>query len=483
MNHVVLIGAKANSWAWGLEQIKNLSSGQDNLVALDFGFEGLDTGNKRNQFQCQFMAQHDVTWLRVSEFLTKSQKQQVDQKVQYHLSKMQSLSDWVSYEADGLPLGRILMSNFARTVGTRAFPLNLLSKGMQFKVSQQALTAFTIYKNLDIPHARISLANGRSPIEAAVLHIARNNGIETLVLEIGATTKKMCVYPNSPHYSPDWWEMLEHVAKKVPQFELNEVANRYWQRRLSGWDELSVRDWGEEFESGKLPKELPTKFVSFFCTSEHEVPVVASFESTDLGFSSQQNAAKRLALTCNKLNLALVIKRHPNSIASNGADRESENWDWAKSLTGVTYIDPKSRVDTYALLRKSSAVVVFKSSVAIEATALGIPARSMGPAKWAFGKETRIWNELEVEEFLQYPTKLVNNEEKFWGYLASTFGRPLEIFSDIRGGYAELNGERFYSTDYYRPFFIRFLDRVKRKLIAQKASSKRALKGKRSHES
>jgi hypothetical protein len=483
VTHVVLIGAKANSWAWGLEQIRNLSSGHDDLVAIDFGFEGSGKGNKRNQFQSEFMTQHNVTWVRVSEFITKSLKREVNQKVQYHLTKMQNLDEWVTYEADRLPLGQILMSNYARTVGTRTFPLNLLTKGMQFKVSQQAIMAFTIYQNINIPHDKISLANGRSPIEAAVLCAARNNGIETQILERGATTRQMFVYPTSSHYPPDWWEMLEKVSKEVPQFELNEVSNRYWQKRLSGWDELSGRNWGEEFESGKLPKELPIKFVSFFCTSEHEVPALPSFECTNLGFSSQQKAAKLVAHTCKKLNLPLVIKRHPNSIASDGVDRESESWDWAKSLTGVTYIDAKSRVDTYALLRKTSAVVTFKSSVGVEATALGIPARAMGPAEWAFRKETRIWTESEVEEFLQNPTELVNNEEKFWGYLASTFGSPLKVFSDITGGYAELNGERFYSSDYYRPFIFRLLERVKRKLIGLKASSKRALKGKRSHES
>ena len=482
VTHVVLIGAKANSWAWGLEQIQNLSAQPDNLVALDFGFEGSEKSNKRNEFQSQFMAEHKVSWIRVNDIITKTIRQTVENQIKTHLSIMRKLDDWVSYEVDGLPLGRILMSNYARTVGTRNFPLRLLTHGMQFKVSQQALTALYVYREFAIPHGKISLSNGRSPIEAAVLHVARNRGIQTRVLERGATTRQMFVYPTSPHYSPDWWEMLENVASEVPQFELNQIAGAYWEKRLSGWDELSGRDWGKEFELGRLPKELPDKFVSFFCTSEHEVPVVASFECTNMGFASQQIAAKQLAVSCKKLNLPLVIKRHPNSIATDGVDRESESWEWAKSLPGVTYIGPKTRVDTYALLKKTSAVVTFKSSVGVEATALGIPARSMGPAEWAFRKETRIWNELEVETFLLNPTKLINNEEKFWGYLASTFGRPLNVFSDITGGYAVVNGERFYSTDHYRSTTVKALDKLRRKFSRINSLLKSFLKGSRRHE-
>jgi hypothetical protein len=259
--------------------------------------------------------------------------------------------------------------------------------------------------------------------------------------------------------------MLNLTLDKYSSNELDRVSAQYWEKRLTGWDELSGRDWSTHFKSGHVPVEINKGAILFFCTSQHEVPVLKEFECTDLGFSSQQSAVETLVKACQELNLQLVIKRHPNSVASDGIDRESLEWEWVKKHAGVIYLEPQSGVDTYSLLKIASAVITYKSSVGVEASALGVPARAMGPAEWAFNDECRVWSLESLMDFIKMPTLLTSDVYRAWGYLAKTFGQPLELFSDITGGYAiTKTGEKIFSAEYYETGLRSNYNRIKNRL-------------------
>jgi len=168
---------------------------------------------------------------------------------------------------------------------------------------------------------------------------------------------------------------------------------------------------------------------------------------------------------CQKLEKTLVVKRHPNSVATDGVDREATDWEWIKGKQNVIYIDPLSKVDTYALLKMAESVISFKSSVGVEASALGIPARSMGPAEWAYKEETRVWDRDSLEKFILEPRTLDKSIYQTWGYLVRTFGKKLNCFMDVTGGYAEtLEGESIYSAEYYDRSLQTFTSRVVNKI-------------------
>jgi hypothetical protein len=479
--HLVIIGVKSNSWAWSLEQIRSLVQENQKVVALDFGHSKQgQRKNARDLFQDALLSELKVPTIDWREVLTRPEEKMLVNQVRLWLNNLASEKIWVDSRFGNLPLGRILMSNYARTAGTPLFELKLMSNSLQFKIATQAVIADAVYSVLKIDHSDISISNGRSPIEAAIFSQSREKGIKTHILERGATTKKWYVYDISCHYPPDWWKMLEKVQSETNFEDIENSAKKYWEGRLSGWDELSGINWRKHFDEGKLPEGLPKKFVTFFCTSEHETPAIAEFECTDLGFPSQRASVEALVEVCAKLGIQLVIKRHPNSVAVDGVDREEVTWKWVQSHANVFLIGPKNRVDTYALLRRTSAVVTFKSSVGIEATALGIPARALGPAEWAFMPETRAWNVESLEDFLRDPQVIEGNPENTWGFLVSNFGKNLSIFEDITGGYAQANGVRYFATDYYQSPMKRFAERASRKLWSLRLSLRNKFQHERS---
>jgi hypothetical protein len=468
-SHLVVLGVKVNSWAWGLEQINRLSKLGEKVIVLDLGTNpGRTSDNPRTKFQLNLLSELGCQYLDWRSVLPKSTRRKISSDVRAWLKQIQHLDQWHLQMFEDMPLGRILMSNHARTAGTKEFPLSLLSLGSQIKITSQAVLSLRVFEALNVEFSKVSVSNGRSPVEAGVLFGARRDGKETFVLERGASTQKWFIWETSCHYSPDWWKLLEKTSVMRESDSFLITANDYWARRLKGWDSLSGRDWGREFDKGNLPKSLPREFVTFFCTSEHESPALPEFECSNLGFTSQQLAVKKLAEICDSLNIPLVIKRHPNSLAADGVDREESHWAWTSQYPEIVYIGPRDRVDSYELILKSTAVVTFRSSVGIEAAALGIPSRAMGPAEWACSEESRVWSETDLRDFIGNPTLLSNSPHLEWGYLASTFGQQLDIFTDITGGYALVGETKFFSSERYKGSMEILFERLKGRIWASR---------------
>jgi hypothetical protein len=113
----------------------------------------------------------------------------------------------------------------------------------------------------------------------------------------------------------------------------------------------------------------------------------------------------------------------------------------------------------------AESVISFKSSVGVEASALGIPARSMGPAEWAYKDEARVWEQETLRKFILEPQILDKSIHLTWGYLVRTFGKSLNCFIDITGGYAKtLQGETIYSADYYDRSLQTLISRIENKV-------------------
>lgn len=465
MKYLVIVGRKANTWAWGLEEALRLRAKKLDVTILDLGDSINSKPNPRSRFQSRILQGKGIRVISWTSLLTKEDLQKISKTVRKVVRLLGKSDDWLEFEYEKLPIGRILMSSYARTEGARNFPLINVPKTMRYSVIKQVLIAHCTFRNLDLEFDRIVFSNGRGPMDAAILTICRNQNIATSALESGAHSGKYCIFSNSPHYAPDWWEAVIKFSETANHSEILESSRKYWSKKLAGIDEWSSRDWSKEFVKGKLPKGLPKKFVTYFCTSEHEVPVFEDFEGPKFEFMNQQEAIKSLATICSEIGLHLVIKRHPNSLSKKGVDNENPLWSWAKESKKITYIDPCEKYDSYALLRRSACVLTYKSSTGIEAAALRIPSRSLGPAKWAFTEESRADSKEKILQFLKNPTPLSEDHVQNWGAFMSSFGNDLKIFSEIKGGFALADGVKYFATEYYMNSWQKFSEKLHRRLV------------------
>lgn len=466
MTQLIVLGRKVNTWAWGLEEALRLSAMKNNIMILDFGENQWPKSNARSKFQTKVLEGKGIRVIPWTSLLSRNDLRDIAKEVRKVSALIGQFRNWDEFEYNDLPIGRILMSSYARIEGARKFPLSHVPPTMRHSVIRQVLIAQHTFRNLKIEGIdRVIISNGRGPTDATILALARKVNIDWLALEAGANSGKYFVYENSPHYAPDWWEAIDDFAKSRSQDEIKNRAESYWIKKLIGLDEFSNRDWSKEFDSGSLPLNLPKKFVSYFCSSEHEVPVFDCFEEPRPEFKTQIDAVKALATVCRELGLNLVIKRHPNSISKRGTDNEKLLWEWAEKSEEILYLGPHAKFDTYELLKKSSAVFSYKSSTGIEAAALGIPSRSLGPAKWAFTDKSRADSTEKIVDFLKKPECLDAFHAQIWGAFMNVFGRELTVFSQVKGGFALAQDFKFFASDYYVHPFYKLVEKLRRRLL------------------
>jgi hypothetical protein len=465
MTKLVVVGRKVNTWAWGLEEALRLKAMNLDVIILDFGENKWPKSNARTKFQTKVLDGRGIRVIPWTALLSKDDFWLIAKEVRKVSALIGQFKNWDDFEYNELPIGRILMSSYARIEGARKFPLSHVPPTMRQSVIKQVLVAHYTFRNLNLNIDEIIFSNGRGPTDATILAMARKVDIAWLALESGANSGKYFVYKNSPHYAPDWWVAISEYSKSTSLDELKHNAETYWAKKLIGLDEISNRDWSQEFERGSLPLNLPKKFVSYFCTSEHEVPVFDDFEEPRPEFKTQLEAVRALATVCSKMGLTLVVKRHPNSISKRGVDNEKVLWEWAENSKEILYLDPYSKVDTYALLKQSTAVLSYKSSTGIEAAALGIPSRSLGPAKWAFTEESRADSSEKIIEFLKKPECLDANHAQIWGAFMNAFGRELTIFSQVKGGFALAQDVKFFASDYYVNPMYKLFEKLRRRFF------------------
>lgn len=465
MTHLIILGKKVNTWAWGLEEALRLSDLGVNVTILDFGTDKISKTNPRSLFQTRVLDSSGIKSIPWNSYLAKEDLKNLATETREVIRLIAKSKNWNVFEYRDLPVGRILMSSYARTEGARSFPLHHVPVTMQYSIINQVLMAYYAFSNLNFNIEKVILSNGRGPIDATILAMSRHRNIQTLALESGGTNSRYFVYKNSPHFSPDWWQAIKDKTKLMDETQINAASNAYWKNKLKGIDEISNRDWSKEFDSNSLPANLPNKFIVYFCTSEHEVPAFDDFEDPRPEFKNQQEAVNALAKICSEMGLPLVVKRHPNSVSKKGIDNEKSLWSWAENSKGILYLGPDSRVDSYALMRRSYAVLTYKSSTGIEAAALKVPSRSLGPAKWAYTANSRADSTQKIIQFLNNPTCLDSSHSKIWGAFMQTFGRELKIFSQIKGGFALAEGVKYFASDYYLNPWKKFFQKAKRRLV------------------
>jgi hypothetical protein len=277
---------------------------------------------------------------------------------------------------------------------------------------------------------------GRDVYSAAVILAAKEVGLPCRLLELGGDSGRWKLFATSPHWSPEWWEMLDTVNMQAVDAQSIE---EWWRARLAGVDWISDRNWGETRREGSLPENLPDDFVVFFSTSEFELPAFEFLDPNFGEFKSQITAVKRLLTVCEEKNIPLVIRRHPNSLGAHGIDKEAPQWLSVSRHPLVIYISPQEDIDSISLLRKAKMVFTYRSSIGIEAMYLGKPSYAFSAPRWANGDECRIWSEGDLRRVFEGDPKWQQNNSDLprrWAALMILMGEKNRIFREIHGSFS-----------------------------------------------
>jgi hypothetical protein len=259
----------------------------------------------------------------------------------------------------------------------------------RFFYRQFILSAYNVSREFEVflethhPQA-VVLFNGIMYPEAIARRLSQKRGIRTITHEVGLlpfsaffTDGKATAYPMK--ISEEF--MLDREQNK----QLDEYLSRRFQGEFSMagirfWPKMQELDQGFLEKAKQFRKIVPVFTNVIFDTSQ----VHANTFFTDMFAWLEE----MLALILKNLDILFVIRAHPDEHRPSTRKQSRESvaqWvsrNGVNKLPNVVFIDSTDYLSSYALIERAHFVMVYNSSIGLEASIMGKPVLCAGAARY-----------------------------------------------------------------------------------------------------
>lgn len=351
-----------------------------------------------------------------------------------------------------LPLGDLVLPGLRWVL--RRHDLND-DEPTRFILRQYILSAFRIASEFDTLLAQLQPAalvvfNGVMYPEATARFVAKQRGVRVITHEVSFT-----------HHSAFFTDgnATEYPIEIPSDFELSEAQNtqlnKYLEQRFQGQFTMAgIRFWPE---MQALDESLLAKIQAFqqtvaifsnviFDTSQISANV--TFESMFDWLNTLQGVIRAHPQTL------FVLRAHPDEMRPGKESRQSVGMWVAQNkldeLENVVFIDARQYLSSYELIRRAKFIMVYNSSIGLEATLLGVPVLCAAAARYTqyptvFFPQARQAYLDKLAEFLtadviQTPAQYISNARKFLYYQVFRCSLPFGDFIEpsYKPGYVRL---------------------------------------------
>jgi len=296
---------------------------------------------------------------------------------------------------------------------------------------------FSAFLDKANPQAVI-LFNGQFFPEAIARWVCLGRGIRTITHEVG-------LQPFSAFFTTG--EATAYPLHVPNDFELNDTQNKrlddYLSQRFQGQFSMAgIRFWSEMRGLNKEFLQLASSFKQIvpvftnviFDTSQPHSNVVFPhmFAWLDLVLDIVRDHPETL----------FVLRAHPDETRPGKTSLESvSQWvtqNHADALPNLTFVDADQPLSSYDLMQRSKFVMVYNSTIGLEASIMGIPVISAGRARYTqlptvFSPTTSQEYHQKAETFLdidniQVPSEFKQNARRFLFYQLYRSSLPFDDF-------------------------------------------------------
>lgn len=249
-------------------------------------------------------------------------------------------------------------------------------------------------------------------------------------------------------------EINKHWIYCNEQNEASKIAETYFKIKISGrgfdWFPFSkgIQENEDDLIAVKLKNfknEGKNKIISYFSSSEDEFESLGDIWSDKRFNLKQEQIIEELSRISVKKNIKLIIRLHPNL---NNASIESK-MQWNNILSrlpknNILIIKQNSKISSYKVINYSDIVIVFGSTVGVEALYLKKPVILTGPSFYlgTKGKINAVFKIKDLEKniddlinknFLNNDgsKKLLKESSYPYGYWAYTHGLKYQNFAPL----------------------------------------------------
>ncbi|RJP51730.1 MAG: hypothetical protein C4557_07395 [Anaerolineaceae bacterium] len=353
-----------------------------------------------------------------------------------------SVEEMMRFVWEGIPLGALSLPGLRWILRVHHL---LDDEDTRFLYREYILSAWNVAREfesfLDQTQPRAVLVfNGQFFPEATARWVARKRGLRVITHEVG-------LQPASAFFTDG--EATAYPIHIPDEFELNSDQNArldaYLARRFQGdFTMAGIKFWADM-------KGLDESFLRRAAEFKQIVPVF-----TNVIFdTSQPHANTVFEDMFDWLDMALevirahpetlfVIRAHPDELRARKASRETVGgWVEARraaDLPNVVYVAPNETLSSYELIQKSKFVMVYNSTIGLEASIMGAPVLCAGKARFTqyptvFFPQTAKAIQEKMEEFLtaetiEVPPEFKRNARRFLYYQLFRTSLPFGDFLD-----------------------------------------------------
>lgn len=343
-----------------------------------------------------------------------------------------TMNDMMNYMSDNYDIGSSVLSSVVCSLKDSALDMTLHEDLLR----RYMIASFTVFRSMRnfLRREKIDtfyIFNGRMSMTRAILRACEAEGVEFYTHECGNDAQTYSTFHNAmPHGIQMMTNlMLEHWNNAADNPQRNAIGAAWYENRARG-RKVNGYSFVEQQKAGLLPADRdPLKrHISIFNTGSFEYVTVGDDYTNHL-YPNQIEGLRRIiaSLEPHKSELHLTIRIHPNLA---GLPKELDPV-LAMQSDFVTVVPPTSPVSTYALIQHSEKVIVFNSTVGIEAVFFEKPSILAGKTAYQDlgGNYTPQTHEELIKLALQQDLQPKDKERALiYGYFLNTFGIPFEFY-------------------------------------------------------
>ena len=338
------------------------------------------------------------------------------------------LTELMTFEWQGVPLGALCLPGLRWIL--RIYHL-ADDENTRYLLREYILSAWnvaqTFSKFLDETNPRIVVVfNGQFFPEATARWVAQKRGLRVVTHEVGLnvssaffTDGEATIYPIA---IPGSFEMDETQNAKLDAYLAKRFQGDFIMAGIKFWADMKGLDETFLAKAAQFKQIVPIFTNVIFDTSQPHANTVFEdmFDWLDMTLEVIREHPETL----------FVIRAHPDETRVRKSSRETvEGWATSREVqkeANVVFVGPKEPLSSYDLIQRSKFVMVYNSTIGLEATILGAPVLCAGKARFTqyptvFFPQTVDGVRSKMEEFLnaeeiEVPAEFKRNARRFLYY-------------------------------------------------------------------
>ena len=280
--------------------------------------------------------------------------------------------------------------------------------------------------------------NGQFFPEATARYIAQKRGIRVITHEVGLqpataffTDGEATAYPI---HIPDEFELSDAQNAKLDAYLAKRFQGDFTMAGIKFWADMKGLDGSFLQKAAQFKQIVPVFTNVIFDTSQPHANTVFEdmFDWLDMIYEIIREHS----------NTLFVIRAHPDELRVRKSSRETvEGWVSSRGVDkepNVVFVGPREALSSYELIQRSKFVMIYNSTIGLEASIMGAAVLCAGKARFTqypivFFPQTVDEVRRKMKEFLEakkieVPAEFKRNARRFLYYQLFRTSLPFEDF-------------------------------------------------------